>query len=226
VSSIVPGPQKKLEQEIDAARSGAKPLQAGDLNASAPPQEELTGLDDWPDALRTTVEAEHNRVTALTTNRRRTADGVLPQVVAGLDELLSQLADRLQTDKPRRFGKSSDVSSDADLDAFAELLGIPADEVTSAPGRGEHRAALRTIKQLRSQLKELETSNDHSRLTRLVTFVIRLAVVTESAPESTATLAPIALDRYAKSSPDPQWDWPFDQKLTFWKETHTTLTTN
>lgn len=223
VSSIVPGPQKKLEQEIDAARSGAKPLQAGDLNASAPPQEELTGLDDWPETLRAAVEAEHDRVTALATNRRRTADGALPQVVHGLGELLDQLADRLQADKPRMFGKSSTASAD---DSIAELLGIPADELTSAPGRGEHRAALRTIKQLRSQLKELETSHDHSRLTRLVTFVIRLAVVTESAPDSTATLAPLALDRYAKSSPDPQWDWPFDQKLAFWKQTRTTLTTN
>ncbi|WP_329002291.1 hypothetical protein OHA18_04270 [Kribbella sp. NBC_00709] len=223
MSSIVPGPQKKLEQEIDAARSGAKPLQAGDLNASAPPQEELTGLDDWPETLRAAVEAEHDRVTALATNRRRTADGALPQVVHGLGELLDQLADRLQADKPRMFGKSSTASAD---DSIAELLGIPADELTSAPGRGEHRAALRTIKQLRSQLKELETSHDHSRLTRLVTFVIRLAVVTESAPDSTATLAPLALDRYAKSSPDPQWDWPFDQKLAFWKQTRTTLTTN
>jgi hypothetical protein len=225
VSSIVPGPQKKLEQEIDAARSGAKPLQAGDLNASAPPQEELTGLDDWPDTLRATVEAEHDRVTALATNRRRTADGVLPQVVQRLDELLDQLADRLQADKPRRFGKSSS-SDDAALDDIAELLGIPSDEVTASTGRGEHRAALRTIKQLRSQLKELETTKEHSKLTRLVTFVVRLAVVTDSAPESTAALAPIALSRYANSSPDPQWNWPFDQKLHFWKKARTTLTTD
>jgi uncharacterized membrane protein YccC len=222
VSSIVPGPQKKLEQEIDAARSGAKPLSAGDLNPSAPPQEELTGLDDWPDTLRATVEAEHDRVTALATNRRRTADGVLPQVVQRLDELLNELADRLQADKPRRFGKASAPAADGDI---AELLGIPADELATTPGRGEHRAALRTIKQLRSQLKELETTKEHSKLTRLVTFVVRLAVVTESAPESTATFAPTALDRYAQSSPDPQWNWTFDQKLDFWKQTRTTLTT-
>ncbi|TDW66740.1 hypothetical protein [Kribbella pratensis] len=219
MSSIVPGPQKKLEQEIDAARSGAKPLQAGDLNASAPPQEELTGLDDWPDTLRATVEAEHDRVTALATNRRRTADGVLPQVVQRLDELLDQLANRLQADKPRRFGKSAATSSDdADLEPFAALLGIPADDLTQAPGRGEHRAALRTIKQLRSQLKELESTKDHSKLTRLVTFVVRLAVVTTNSPETTATLAPLALDRYAQALPDPQWDRTFDQKLATWKE--------
>ena len=224
MSSIVPGPQKKLEQEIDAARSGAKPLQAGDLNASAPPQEELTGLDDWPDTLRATVEAEHDRITALATNRRRTADSVLPQLVQRLDELLDQFADRLQADKPRRFGKSAS-SDDAALDDIAELLGIPSDEVPTSTGRGEHRAALRTIKQLRSQLKELETTKEHSKLTRLVTFVVRLAVVTDSAPESTAALAPIALARYANSSPDPQWNWPFNQKLAFWKQTHTTLTT-
>ncbi|MFC6162023.1 hypothetical protein [Kribbella jiaozuonensis] len=223
MSSIVPGPQKKLEQEIDAARSGAKPLQPSDLNTSAPPQEELTGLDDWPESLRSAVEAEHARVVALATNRRRTADRVLPDVVHGLDQLLDEIADRLQSQKPGLFGKSS-AQADAD-DDIADLLGIPTDELTS-PGRGEHRAALRTIKQLRSQLKELETSHEHSKLTRLVTFVVRLAVVTDSAPESTATLAPIALDRYAKSSPDTQWDWPFDQKLDFWKQTRTTLTPN
>ncbi|MER7249491.1 hypothetical protein [Kribbella sp. NPDC000426] len=225
MSSIVPGPQKKLEQEIDAARSGAKPLQAGDLNASAPPQEELTGLDDWPESLRTTVEAEHSRTIALATNRRRTADGVLPEVVRGLDQLLDEIADRLQSDKPRLFGKSTAEPAD-DLDTCAELLGIPADEIAASTGRGEHRAALRTIKQLRSQLKELESTKDHSKLTRLVTFIVRLAVVTDTAPDSTAPLAPIALDRYAKSSPDTQWDWTFDQKLAFWKQARTTLTPN
>lgn len=223
MSSIVPGPQKKLEQEIDAARSGAKPLQPGDLNTSAPPQEELVGLEDWPGSLRVTVEAEHARVSALTTNRRRTADRVLPEVVRGLDQLLDEIGNRLQADKPRLFGKST-APADA-VDDIAEILGIPTDELTTSPGRGEHRAALRTIKQLRSQLKELEKSQDHSKLTRLVTFVIRLALVTEDAPESAAALAPIALDRYANSEPDPQRNWTFDQKLTFWKQTHTTLTT-
>ncbi|HEY9336075.1 MAG TPA: hypothetical protein VIQ79_16690, partial [Kribbella sp.] len=69
MSSIVPGPQKKIGEEIDAARSGAKPLNAGDLNASAPRVEELTGLDDWPEPLRAAVEAEYARVTALESNR-------------------------------------------------------------------------------------------------------------------------------------------------------------
>ncbi|WUJ71840.1 hypothetical protein OG809_00980 [Kribbella soli] len=223
MSSIVPGPQKKLEQEIDAARSGAKPLQAGDLNTSAPPQEELAGLEDWPESLRSAVEAEHARVIALATNRRRTADRVLPDVVRGLDGLLDEIADRLQADKPRLFGKAAPAEP---LNDIADVLGIPDDELSPSTGRGEHRAALRTIKQLRSQLKELETSHEHSKLTRLVTFVVRLAVVTDSAPESTATLAPIALDRYAKSSPDTQWDWTFDQKFAFWKQTRTTLTPN
>jgi hypothetical protein len=104
----------------------------------------------------------------------------------------------------------------------AELLGIPPDELTTSPGRAERRTALRTIKQLRGQLKDLD---DHSKITRLVTFVVRLALVIDSVPESAGPLAPIALDRYAEAMPDPQRDWPFPQKLEFWQQTHKSLKT-
>jgi hypothetical protein len=220
VSSIVPGPQKKLEEEITAARSGAKPLNARDLNPSAPRQEQLIGLDDWPPAVRTVVEAEHGRVTALASGRRKTADLALPKVVHGLDELLDQIAERIQADKPRLLRKPTAAVSEVPLDDLAELLGIPPDELSPAPGRAERRTALRTIKQLRGQLKELD---DHSRLTRLVTFVVRLALVIDTVSESAAALAPIALDRYAEAMPDAQRDWTFAQKLEFWQETHKTL---
>ena len=223
MSSIVPGPQKKLEEEITAARAGAKPLNASDLNTSAPQHAQLTGLDDWPEPLRTVIEADYERVSALAANRRRTADHAVADVVSGLGELLDLVEDRLQADKPRLLRKSTAPSGDLPLDEVAELLGIPTDEVGPTPGRGERRTALRTIKELRSQLKELETSHDHSKLTRLVTFVVRLAVVVDSAPETAAALAPIALDRYAKAAPDYQWDWSFEQKLAFWQETRRTL---
>jgi hypothetical protein len=219
VSSIVPGPQKKIEEEITAARSGAKPLDARDLNPSAPRQEQLVGLDDWPPAVRTLVEAEHERVTALASGRRKTADLALPEVVRGLDELLDLIAERLQADKPRLLRKPTAAA--VPLDDVAELLGIPSDELATTPGRGERRTALRTIKQLRGQLKELD---DHSKLTRLVTFVVRLALVIDSVPESAGALAPIALDRYTEAMPDAQRDWPFTQKLEFWRQTHKTLT--
>ena len=80
MSSIVPGPQKKIGEEIDAARSGAKPLDASALNPSAPRQEQLTGLDDWPESLRAAIEAEHARVAALDSNRGRTADKAVPEL--------------------------------------------------------------------------------------------------------------------------------------------------
>ena len=223
MSSIVPGPKKKLEDEITAARSGAKPLSTGDLNPSAPQQVQLTGLDDWPQPLRTVVEADYERVTALAANRRRTADHAVPDVVRGLGELLDLVADRLEADKPRLLRKSTAPSTDVPLEDVAELLGIPTDELDSMPGRGERRTALRTIKQLRGQLKELETSHDHSRLTRLDTFIVRLALVVDCAPEAAAALAPIALDRFAKAAPDFQWDLTFEQKLAFWQETRRTL---
>ena len=223
MSSIVPGPKKNLDEAITAARSGAKPLSSGDLNPSAPQHVELTGLDDWPQALRTVIEADYERVTALAANRRRTADHAVPDVVDGLDELLDLIAERLEADKPRLLRKSTAPATDVSLDDVAELLGIPADELNATPGRGERRTALRTIKQLRGQLKELETSHDHSKLTRLVTFVVRLALVVDGAPETAAALAPVALDRFAKAAPDFQWDWTFEQKFAFWQETRRTL---
>ncbi|TDO63967.1 hypothetical protein EV651_105190 [Kribbella sp. VKM Ac-2571] len=222
MSSIVPGPQKKIGEEIDAARSGAKPLDPSALNAPAPRQQQLTGLDDWPESLRTAIEAEHARVSALDSNRRRTADKAVPELVNRLDTLLDEIADRLQADKPRLFGKATPAAEPSE--DVAELLGIPADELDQPSGRGEHRTALRTIKQLRSQLKDLETTPDHSRLTRLATFTIRLALVVEAAPEPATTLAPIALARFTQGVSDSQWNATFAEKLTSWQETRHTLT--
>lgn len=217
----MPGPQKKIGEEIDAARSGAKPLDPSALNAPAPRQQQLTGLDDWPESLRAAIEAEHARVSALDSNRRRTADKAVPELVNRLDTLLDEIADRLQADKPRLFGKSTAAEPSAEV---AELLGIPSDELDQPSGRAEHRTALRTIKQLRGQLKDLETTPDHSRLTRLATFTIRLALVVEAAPETATTLAPIALSRFTQGVSDSQWNATFAEKLTSWQETRRTLT--
>lgn len=218
----MPGPQKKIGEEIDAARSGAKPLDPSALNAPAPRQQQLTGLDDWPESVRAAIEAEHARVSALDSNRRRTADKAVPELVNRLDTLLDEIADRLQADKPRLFGKAAPAAEPSE--DVAELLGIPADELDQPSGRGEHRTALRTIKQLRGQLKDLETTPDHSRLTRLATFTIRLALVVEAAPETATTLAPIALSRFTQGVSDSQWNATFAEKLTSWQETRRTLT--
>jgi hypothetical protein len=213
VSSIVPGPKKKLEEDITAARSGAKPLDASTLSPTAPRHEELTGLDDWPDTLRMAVEAEHTRLTALETNRRKTADRTVGSVVEALDMLLTEITDHLG--KPSLFGKPTPTAEPSA--GIAELLGIPPDEVTIG-GRSEHRTALRTLKQLRSQLKDLESTPDHDRLTRVSTFTIRLAVALQAAPDSAATLTPIALARFTQATPDPQWNKTFQEKLDSWKQ--------
>ncbi|WP_427890015.1 hypothetical protein ACQHIV_41065 [Kribbella sp. GL6] len=209
MSSIVPGPKKKLEEEITAARSGAKPLDASALSPSAPRQEQLTGLDVFPDSVRTAIEAEHTRLTALDTNRRKTADRAVPAVVEALDALLAEIGDRLG--KPRLFGKLTAVAEPS-AEAF-ELLGIPSDSVDS----GSHRTAVRTLKQLRAQLKDLSGTPDHDRLTRISTLTIRLAVVLEASP-SAAALIPEALARYTQAIPDPQWAEPFAEKLESWRQ--------
>ncbi|GAA3107472.1 hypothetical protein JOF29_001688 [Kribbella aluminosa] len=213
MSSIVPGPKKKLEEEITAARSGAKPLDASALSPSAPRQEQLTGLDDFPESLRTAIEAEHTRLTALETNRRKTADRAVPAVVESLDALLTQITDHLG--KPRLFGKPTAVSEPTA--EATELLGIPSGDLDTSPGRAEHRTALRTLKQLRAQLKDLETTPDHDRLTRLSTLTIRLSVALEATPDS-ATLIPLALTRFTQAIPDPQWTQTFPEKLATWKQ--------
>ncbi|MEU8224880.1 hypothetical protein [Kribbella sp. NPDC048915] len=220
MSSIVPGPQKKLEEEITAARAGAKPLDARDLNPSAPRHEALTGLDDWPESLRSAVETEYTRVAALDSNRRKTADLAVPGLVTALDTLLEGVADRIQAGKPRLFGRAS--AGEASPEA-AGILGIPSDELEAVSGRGEHRTALRTIKQLRSQLKELADTPDHARLTRLTTFVIRLAVVVDADPQTATALAPIALVRFAESAVDPQRSATFAEKLDSWIHARATL---
>ncbi|TDD58361.1 hypothetical protein E1263_19770, partial [Kribbella antibiotica] len=120
MSSIVPGPQKKLEQEIDAARSGEKPLSAGDLNPSAPQHAGLTGLDDWPSTLRATVESDYERTTALTTNRRKTADRFVPALIKSLTELVDDIETALQATKPGLFGKNT--PADPPSPDLAELL--------------------------------------------------------------------------------------------------------
>ncbi|MFF1822031.1 hypothetical protein ACFVWG_32290 [Kribbella sp. NPDC058245] len=229
MSSIVPGPQKKLEQEIDAARSGAKPLSASDLNPSAPQHTGLTGLDDWPDALRSTVEADYERTTALTTNRRKTADNFVPALLRGLTELVDQIETHLQSTKPGLFGKSTPL--DPPSTDLADLLGLPTEAVNATPGRSEHKEAARTLKSIRDQLKSQEvihdplgrdTPIDHNKLTRLVTFIVRLALILHQAPDA-AVLVPTALESFAEGTPDPQVDEPFAEKLEFWQETYEDL---
>ncbi|GAA1158612.1 hypothetical protein GCM10009630_65940 [Kribbella jejuensis] len=213
MSSIVPGPKKKLEEEITAARAGAKPLDPSTLNPSAPRPEQLTGLDDWPDSLRTAVEAEHARLTALETNRRKTADRAVPPLVDALDTLLTDITTALG--KPSLFTKPAPTPADPGI---ANFLGIPTEALDVRGSRGDHRTALRTLKQLRTQLKDQATTPDHDRLTRLATFTIRLAVALEAAPNSITTLAPLALTRYTQALPDPQWNKTFPQKLATWKQ--------
>ena len=216
MSSIVPGPKKKLEEEITAARAGAKPLDASTLNPSAPRLQELTGLDDWPTPLRTAVEAEHTRLSALETNRRKTADRAVPSLAESLDTLLADITAHLG--KPRLFAKPAPATADP---AIADFLGIPTDALDAPPGRGDHRTALRTLKHLRGQLKDLATTPDHDRLTRLSTFTIRLAVTVEAAPDAAPTLIPLALTRYTQALPDPQWNKTFPEKLETWKQSLT-----
>ena len=178
-------------------RAGAKPPAGESADLSAAQKAVIVGLDGWPPPLRTVVQADLHRVYALTSNRRRTADLAVPEVVRGLDELLDLVAEQIRQ-RPQ-------PTTELPLDDVADLLGIPSDQVATSldrHGRGDRRKALRAIKQIRAQLRELASAPDHSRLTRLVRFVVRISLVIDLVPEAATTLVPIALERFTTAQRD------------------------
>ena len=76
---------------------------------------------------------------------------------------------------------------------MADLLGIPADELDGAiddagrpvrRSRADRRTAQRAIKQLRIQLQQVEVTMDHTRLTPLTGFIVRLVLALGTAVDS------------------------------------------
>jgi hypothetical protein len=188
VSFIVPGQGKKNE-EVIGTRAGAKPL-TPESTALAPVEEppavEFAG---WPPELQKLVEDDFRRTGALAGYRWKTADAALVDVVRGLDDLLDLTADRIQDTEPQRSGrqtrKASPPTADVSFDEVADLLGIPADELNGAidaagrpvrRSRADRRTAQRAIKQLRIQLQQVEVTMDHTRLTPLTGFIVRVVL--------------------------------------------------
>jgi hypothetical protein len=254
VSFIVPGQGQKKE-EVVGTRAGAKPLVPEPI-ASAPVEEPpVVEFAGWPSALQQVVEADFRRTSALAGYRWKTADAALIEVVRGLDDLLDLADDGIRNGEPQRSRRQTRKAATAaqptefPFDELADLLGIPADEIDQAIDREGHpvrrsradrRTAQRAIKQLRSQLQQIEITMDHARLGRPISVILRLvlALGTSVGPVSVATvvsgdehlnaviqtavgaLAAFALERTTTSLPDA---WHEHKPATIAARTHKAL---
>ncbi len=159
----------------------------------------------WPAELQEVVESEFQRTSALTGYRWKMADSALVDVVRGLDDLLDVAADRIENTEPQRSRKASPPTADVSFDEVAELLGIPADELNGAidgtgrpvrRSRADRRTAQRAIKQLRVQLQQIEVTMDHTRLTPLTGFIVRLVLALGTTADSQSASEPAAGDEH------------------------------
>jgi hypothetical protein len=193
VSFIVPGQGQKKEEAVES-QAGAKPLVPESIDVPAP--EELPELEfpGWSEELQQVVEDEFRRTSAFASYRWKMADDALVAVVRRLDDLLDLVEEQIEEATASR--KSASGTSDLPFDEVADLLGIPADEVDQAivdgrpvrKPRADRKTALRAIKQLRIQLEQIETTMDHSRLSRVSSSIVRPALVLGTAVGSQSDL--------------------------------------
>ena len=252
MSFIVPGQGKKSE-EVIGTRAGAKPLTPESTTPAPVEEPPVVEFAGWPPALQKVVQDDFRRTSALAGYRWKTADAALVDVVRGLDDLLDLAVDRIQDTEPGRSGrqtrKASPPTAEVSFDEVADLLGIPADELDGAiddagrpvrRSRADRRTAQRAIKQLRIQLQQVEVTMDHTRLTPLTGFIVRLvlalgtAVDSQSAsqlatgdehldtliPSAVGALAAFALERKTAALADA---WPDHERAALAAQTHKDL---
>ncbi len=196
MSFIVPGQGKKNE-EVIGTRAGAKPLTPESTTPAPVEEPPVVEFAEWPAALQKVVQDDFRRTSALAGYRWKAADAALVDLVRGLDDLLDLAADRIQDTEPGRSGrqtrKASPPTVEVSFDEVADLLGIPADELDGAiddagrpvrRSRADRRTAQRAIKQLRIQLQQVEVTMDHTRLTPLTGFIVRLVLALGTAVDS------------------------------------------
>jgi hypothetical protein len=180
------------------------------------------------------VEDDFRRTTALATYRWKGADDALTDVVRGLDDLLDLVIEAIDEPSP----KPESASADLPFDEVADLLGIPADELDKVlkngipvrRARADRRTASRAVKQLRAELDQLETTMDHTRLTPLLDFIVRVTLVlelitTDDDPDpaihpAVIALITFALERKTAALPDT---WLARNPATTTAETHQNL---
>ncbi|HEY3557054.1 MAG TPA: hypothetical protein VGL05_06315 [Kribbella sp.] len=194
MSYIVPGPGRRPDAFFATKDTSQRPAAPGS-RGQLPRLDEQLAATSWPPVLRNVVADDDRRTQALADGRLNTANAALHDVVRGLDDLLTLAASRIKAEpvkraRPARRDNAA-VSAgaqlaDLPLREVGALLHIPADDVDtvlaavrqpSFDGRKARREALRSIKQLRRQLQEVDVTKNHSRLNRLRDFIVRLVLV-------------------------------------------------
>ncbi|MEU0092326.1 hypothetical protein [Kribbella sp. NPDC006257] len=180
-----PGPKR---DDALSAVVGGKGLDARDglvLDDS-----DLAELDEetpgsaGPTALQRLLMHEKTRLAALGAGDKRVADEVVPEVISDLEMLLSSAASVVRaSDGGRRTRKQVKKAAprlaaldDLPLPDVAEFLGLKRSEVDGVLTSlvVDRDQVLVHLEQLKLKVRELKTSRDHSMLSGLVGFVVKV----------------------------------------------------
>lgn len=180
-----PGPKR---DDALSAVVGGKGLDARDSLALE--GSDLTELDEetpgsaGPTALQRLLQHEKTRLAALGAGDKRVADEVVPEVVTDLEALLSSAASVVRAaDGGRRTRKQVKKAAprlaaldDLPLPDVADLLDLKRSEVDDVLASlvVDRDQVLVHLEQLKLKVRELETSRDHSMLSGLVGFVVKV----------------------------------------------------
>ncbi len=181
-----PGPKR---DDALSAVVGGKGLDARD-DGLVRGDSDLTELDEetpgsaGPTALQRLLLHERARLVALSAGDRKLADSALPEVIGDLEVLLSSAASVVRaSDGGRRTRKQVKKAAprlaamdDLPLVDVAELLGLKSSDVDDVLASlvVDRDLVLGYLEQLRLKLPELEVSRDHSMLSGLVGFVVKV----------------------------------------------------
>lgn len=187
--------QARQETERLAAQRATPPEKSKDGPGSKSVQQAEIASSVGADALSQLFEHEQIRTSARASGDAEVANHALRDVVGDLDKLLSHVETHLEESARGRSRQTvreavPQLTAMSNLAALplvevADLLGLPresADGVINVLARDggfspvERHYALRDVKQLREELRQVEISKDHTLLDRLIRFIMKIAI--------------------------------------------------
>ncbi|WP_157979935.1 hypothetical protein [Kribbella monticola] len=204
-----PGPKR---DDALSAVVGGKGLETRPGLAAPDPLVDDDELTDpaTPPGRERLVQHEQTRSAALSAGDKKLADQALHAVIGDLDALLAAAATELRASASGRRTRKQvkkavpqliaiDERGYLPLTDVADLLELSRDDVddvlASLAARGEFSRdqALAGLASLRTKLQEIETTRDHSLLSELITFVVKIALL------SSVAASPTPLDEAVKT---------------------------